>query len=198
MFAWLLSGDGPLRKKIAPYQQISSGTLAGKEVLEIGAGSGANIPYYISTKSVVLLEPNTYSHFYLREKVEQSKIPNAKIEEGIAERLPFNDDSFDVVVTNLVLCSVQDVTQSLSEIKRVLRPGGQYIFLEHVAAEEGWAKGLQRLIRPVWLKVADGCDCRRNLLKDLQNAEFTELTAKSVYKVSTFVFKPILVGTARK
>src|SRR5690242_6004104 len=96
-------------------------------------------------------------HRHLREAAERTQIP-IEIRTLMAERLPAEDDSVDAVVSTLVLCSACDPARVLREIRRVLKPGGRFVFLEHVAAPQGTRlRTVQRWIRPVWRRIADGC-----------------------------------------
>jgi len=128
------------------------------EVLEIGAGDGGNLPFYNGNAQVTLLEPNPYMIHYLNEACGRSDNVCIRVVEGFGETLPFPDASFDTVITAHVLCSVSDQAQVLTEIRRVLRPGGRFLFVEHVAAHPGsgtyrW----QRAVNPLWRRVGDGC-----------------------------------------
>ncbi len=95
---------------------------------------------------------------------------------GVAEHLPVEDASVDAVISTLVLCSVSDQAQALSEILRVLRPGGRYVFIEHVAADQD--SGLyrtQNLIKPIWTFVGDGCQPNRDTAAAIEQAGFSQV-----------------------
>src|SRR5439155_26769491 len=125
------------------------GTLHGT-VLEIGPGTGANLPYYPPDIQWVGVEPNPYMHPYLQKEAGRRGL-RADLRTGVAERLPLPDESVDAVVSTLALCSVADLPQVLREVRRVLRPGGRFIFIEHVASPPGTRlRRLQNLVRPVW------------------------------------------------
>jgi len=142
-------------------------TLEG-DVLEIGAGTGLNIPHYRQARRVVALEPDLAYTRRLRERAAESSVP-VEIVEGAAEALPFPDSSFDHVVATLALCSVSDLGLSLAEILRVLRPGGSLEFLEHVRGEGGVARWQDRLT-PIQRRVADGCRLNRDTAKEIEAA----------------------------
>jgi len=131
-------------------------------VLEIGAGTGLNRRHYAADAEVTFAEPDPY----MARRIPAPVVP------APAEELPFADGSFDVVVSTLVLCGVDDVGRSLAEVRRVLRPGGRLVFLEHVRAPDGsrLARAQDRL-NPVWRAVA-GCDCNRDTLASLEAAGF--------------------------
>jgi ubiquinone/menaquinone biosynthesis C-methylase UbiE len=130
-------------------------------VVEIGTGTGANLRYFRPGTTVIAVEPSVAMHAPLEQRAERQGI-DLRIERASAERLPFADASIDVVVSTLVLCSVVDAHRAVAEIHRVLRPGGRFLFLEHVIApRRGGLRSCQRLSRRAWSKVFDGCDtCR--------------------------------------
>src|ERR1044072_2973897 len=112
-------------------------------VLELGPGPGLNLEHYpAGIESLTLVEPDPHMTKQLREKLVRSgKSSEISVVEAPGERLPFPDESFDTVVVTLVFCTVPDQAATLTQVKRVLAPGGQLLFLEHVRAEEaGLAK----------------------------------------------------------
>jgi ubiquinone/menaquinone biosynthesis C-methylase UbiE len=123
--------------------------LAGldRDVLEVGAGTGLNLAHYSPAARLVLLEPDPHMQRKLEERVHALGHP-AEIVAGVAEELPFADESFDAVVATLVLCSVMDLDRALSEIRRVLRPGGRLLLIEHVRGQGGRAR-VQDIIAPL-------------------------------------------------
>lgn len=158
----------PLEKKLITSWRKKLLLEARGEVLEIGAGTGINFPLYENC-TVTALEPNLHMIEKSEGRKKQAKVP-ITIVEGIGEVLPFKDKQFDTVVITLVLCSVQDPIQTLSEVKRVLRPDGKILILEHVEMEQPLFKGLQRMMTPLWKKVCDGCHLNRNTEKTIQNS----------------------------
>lgn len=132
-------------------------------VLEIGVGTGANFPYYqpANISRLVGIEPD----FYMREQAEVKKAAlglEMELMEASAEQLPFPDNAFDSIVTTLVLCTVPNPTLALTEMRRVLKPGGKLYFLEHVGSHNPVARTFQTVLNPLWGLMAGGCSITRN------------------------------------
>ena len=144
-------------------------------ILEIGAGTGVNLMYLSPTVQWIGLEPNTYMHRFIYAKAKELD-RDVEVKYGYAEKLPFEDASFDAALCTLVLCSVSDPSQALAEIRRVLKPGGTLYFIEHVIAPKGTLlRLLQRTIRPLWQLFADGCRPDRQTTKTLETAGFSNV-----------------------
>ncbi len=142
-------------------------------VLELGAGTGLNLELYPreGLDSLTLTEPDPHMFKQLRQRAEKD-CPGADLVQAGAEELPFPDDSFDSVVVTLVLCTVPDQSSALGEISRVLAPGGQLLFLEHVRANHlSLAKWQDRLEKP-WRFLGDGCHCNRDTVSAIRAAGF--------------------------
>jgi ubiquinone/menaquinone biosynthesis C-methylase UbiE len=141
-------------------------------VLELGAGTGLNLDLYPdSVQDLILIEPDPHMTKQLRKKLAQSK-RQAEVVEAPAEELPFDDDTFDTVVVTLVLCTVPDQAAALGEIRRVLKPDGQFLFLEHVRSRNpSLAKWQDRLEGP-WRFLGDGCHCNRDTVSAISAAGF--------------------------
>lgn len=166
-------------------------------VLELGAGTGLNLDLYPeSVQDLTLTEPDPHMIKQLRKKVEESG-RNVEVIEAGAEQLPFGDDSFDTAVVTLVLCTVPDPVAALREIRRVLKPGGQFLFLEHVRSiDPGLAKWQDRLEGP-WRFLGDGCHCNRDTVSAISAAGFDlgEVERPEFPKVVPIV-KPMAKGRA--
>jgi ubiquinone/menaquinone biosynthesis C-methylase UbiE len=136
---------------------------AAGRTLEIGAGTGLNLSHYTdAVTELVLAEPDPHMAEKLREKLEDQETPAPKVEviSAPAEELPFDEGSFDTVVSTLVFCTVDDAIEAIAEAKRVLVPGGKLLFLEHVRGEPRRARWQDRLERP-WGWIAGGCHPNR-------------------------------------
>jgi ubiquinone/menaquinone biosynthesis C-methylase UbiE len=140
-------------------------------VLEIGVGTGLSLPHYPPDVELVGVEPSAPMRRRARRRAEQLG-REITLVEASAEQLPFEDGSFDTVATLAVLCSVRDPAQALGEIRRVLRPGGRLVFLEHVRADDPrLARRQDRWERP-WGWVAGGCHPNRRTLETIRSAGF--------------------------
>ncbi|MCB9751320.1 MAG: class I SAM-dependent methyltransferase [Myxococcales bacterium] len=177
-------------------------SVAAGEVLEIGAGTGANLPLYgADVERLVLTEPDRFMARKLAPKLAPvARRRRVELLSARAEALPFADASFDFVVTTLVLCSVGELDRALRELRRVLRPGGRLLFLEHVAAGDERPDRLawQRRIEPVWRRIAGNCHLTRVTDRAIERAGFElgALERASVRKALPWV-RPSIRGWAR-
>lgn len=140
-------------------------------VLEIGAGTGLNLPHYGALERLVLTEPDPQMAARLRRRA-RSLGREAEVHEEGAEALPFPADTFDTAVSTLVLCTVPEPAAALGELRRVLRPGGQLLFIEHVRAETPRLAAWQDRLRAPWAALAGGCQCNRPTLELIEAAGF--------------------------
>jgi len=168
-------------------------------VLELGSGTGLNLELYPheGLDSLVLTEPDPHMAKQLRTRAKEL-CPGAELLEVGAEKLPFEDDSFDTIVVTLVLCTVPDQPAALKEISRVLDPAGQLLFLEHVRSPDpSLAKWQDRLEKP-WRFLGDGCHCNRNTESALEAAGFqlSDLEHPELPKAPPIV-RPMARGSAR-
>jgi ubiquinone/menaquinone biosynthesis C-methylase UbiE len=130
-------------------------------VVEVGAGHGANFPHYPAAVSeVVAVEPEPTLRELAHDAVARASVP-VSVVDGTAERLPVDDATCDVAVASLVLCSVRDPAAAFAEIRRVLRPGGELRFYEHVRAREPGLARSQRVVDVIWPHLGGGCHLTR-------------------------------------
>lgn len=192
---WLLAhGNAAYERWMAERKRGLLGRLSGV-VVEIGPGAGANFPYLRSDVRWIGVEPNPYSRPFLERAAQRAGVP-LDLREGRAERLPLEDASADAVVGTLVLCSVEDLETALHEIRRVLKPGGRYVFIEHVAAPPGTLRRrLQRWARPLWRVIGDGCHPDRDTLHAIRAAGFARVEAEE-FLAPAMLVAPHIAGVA--
>jgi len=176
---------------------------ASGEVLEIGAGTGANLACYpASIERLVMTEPDPHMLARLRRRADTkaAKLPHVEMVAAGIDALPFTDASFDTVVSTLVLCSVPDVCQALAQVKRVLRPGGRLLFLEHVAADDRPERlAWQQRLEPLWIHISGNCHLTRRTGEAIREAGFAveQETRESMRKALPIV-RPSVRGVARR
>jgi ubiquinone/menaquinone biosynthesis C-methylase UbiE len=185
---------GAERAGLADFRaQLLAGV--GGQVLEIGGGTGANLPHYgPAVESLTMTEPQPAMLRRLQRKVSE-QAPAAHVLRAPAEDLPFADGTFDVAVSTLVLCGVDDQPRALRELRRVLRPGGQFLFLEHLRSDDPRLARLQD--RMNWLnRLVVCCDCNRPTLNSIEEAGFTvtHLEHRALPKAPKFVGPAIMGG----
>jgi ubiquinone/menaquinone biosynthesis C-methylase UbiE len=167
------------------------------DVLEIGGGTGANLPFYgDGVETLTVTEPEELMRRQLERKV-QERASDARVVDAPAERLPFEDDSFDVAVATLVLCTVEDQERALAEVRRVLRPGGRLLFMEHVRADTPRLARWQDRLNGVQKRFACGCNCNRATVDAIRRAGFEvgHVHQERFPKAPPLV-RPLVVGTA--
>ena len=158
-----------------------------RTIVEIGAGSGANLRYLAPGTHVVAVEPNVHMHPFLRRAASRRGLTLEIVAVG-AEELPLPDASVDAVVSSLVLCSVSDRARVLREVRRVLRPGGRLLAIEHVAAPARSALGLvQRAVFRPWRWVFEGCHTHPDTEDQLARAGFRSLSVKRFVWRTAFI-----------
>jgi ubiquinone/menaquinone biosynthesis C-methylase UbiE len=196
MYDRLLSGveKAGLRDRRARLLESARG-----KVLEIGAGTGANLPLYgPNVEALTVTEPEAPMARRLAKHLrEQSR--TARLVEAGAEQLPLPDGEFDTVVSTLVLCTVADPVRALQEVARVLKPGGQLLFIEHVRSEEPKLAKWQDRLNGINRIIAHGCNCNRATLDAIKQAGFTvgSLEKGALAKAPPFV-RPLITGVAIK
>lgn len=182
----------------AGLRALRQGLLAGAtgRVLEIGAGTGANLGLYDGTIDGLVVTDPAAPMLKRLQKAVHEHAPLAQVLQAPAEDLPFDDDSFDTVVSTLVLCGVDDQVRALREAHRVLRPGGQLLFIEHVRSDDpGIARSQDRMN---WLnRLVVQCDCNRPTLATIEAEGFavSRLERTELPKAPKFV-RPLIVGAA--
>lgn len=167
-------------------------------VLDLGSGTGSNLPLFpTAVEELVLTEPSAHMLRVLRRKVDESGRGAVELVQATAERLPFEDASFDCVTCTMVICTMPDPAAGLDEVARVLKPGGKLLFLEHVRSEDpGFARTQDRLERP-WRFIADGCHCNRDSLAIVEASTLqVEHFERGHMPMAPLFMKPLIIGSA--
>jgi len=183
----------------AGMREIRRETLAAARgrTIEIGAGTGINVELYPEgVTELVLAEPDEHMLKHLRPKVPTWG-RDVDVVQAPADRLPFEDDSFDTAVFTLVLCTVPDPVAALKEAARVLKPGGELLFVEHVRSPEpGLARWQDRLERP-WRFLGDGCHCNRDTVATIEASPFEiDRVEHSELPKAPPLVRPLIYGSA--
>jgi len=182
-------------KQLQPYRERVISAAEGR-VLEIGIGSGRNLPFYRSPVTELLaLEPSPQ----LTAIARNAPHPGGPVSfiEASAEAIPLDDRSVDTVVTTWTLCSIPDAAMALTEMRRVLRPGGKLLFVEHGMAPDRNVRRWQDWLTPAWKRISGGCHLNRPISAMIEGAGFRIDRVETGYmpgpKAMTFVYE----GSAR-
>ncbi|KAG9277198.1 putative methyltransferase-like protein 7A [Astyanax mexicanus] len=170
-------------------------------LLEVGCGSGANFQHYPTGTRVTCTDPNPHFQNYLQKSMDKNDhLVYEKFVVAPGEDLRVvEDNSVDVVVCTLVLCSVKNTPKVIGEAKRVLRPGGAFFFLEHVQADpSSWIYFFQHVFQPLMYYFGDGCETTRATWKHLEAAGFSDLQLRKFQAPLFFLIRPHIVGYAVK
>jgi len=158
-------------REFLPYRERVLCSAQGR-VLEIGIGSGLNLPFYGSRVDEILgLEPAARLIAMAQGPAGRSRAPVTLIA-GSAEAIPIDDDSIDTVVTTWTLCSIPNAVGALQEMRRVLKPGGQLLFVEHGLSPEESVQKWQNRLTPVWKRIGGGCHLNRPIRVLIESAGF--------------------------
>src|SRR6266545_5544653 len=159
-FAWLL--DLVMReRRLVPYRERIIGAARG-EVVEIGIGSGLNLPFYAAAERVIGLDPSRNLLAMARERSCETST-HIDLLEGTAEAIPLQDASVDTVAMTWTLCSIPDAARALREMRRVLKPDGRLLFVEHGRAPDAGVRWVQDRLTPAWRHLSGGCHLNRDI-----------------------------------
>lgn len=191
-FLWMGEKTGLARWRKRLVSEVSG------SVLELGAGTGLNLKHYpAALERLVLVEPDVHKARLLAKKTPPAGV-EPEIVRAPGEMLPLEDGSFDTVLVTLVLCTVSDPEATVAEIRRVLKPDGKFLFLEHVRSDGPRLGPLQDRLEKPWMKLADGCHCNRRTVPAIEAGGFeVELRAKVDQFPMPPVARPIVSGVAR-
>ncbi|MDZ7688109.1 MAG: class I SAM-dependent methyltransferase [Halobacteriales archaeon] len=188
----------PFERRIAEHREYLTDGVTG-DVLDLGAGTGANFPYFAGTDDAVSLravEPDPHMLKRAKKRAEELGV-DADIRPDRAESLSYADDSFDYVVAGLVFCTIEDVDAALDEVVRVLRPGGELRFLEHVG-DDGFARRVQETVNPLWKRCAGGCNLHRDSLSVFEARDEFETVEAETFRDGVTPVNPLVRGRMRK
>ncbi len=190
-----------MEESVGPYRQRLVDGASGR-VIEVGAGNGLNFPRYPATVTeVIAVEPEPHLRSIAEVSAARSTVA-IKVVDATADDLPADEAQCDVAVASLVLCSVPDQDRALAEIRRVLKPGGELRFFEHVGAATPGRRRVQRALdATIWPWLAGGCHCGRDTRAAIERAGFTidridQLTSADTKM--TFPSAPQILGTATR
>jgi ubiquinone/menaquinone biosynthesis C-methylase UbiE len=159
-------------KTLRPLRERVCAGLSG-EVIEVGFGSGHNIPHYpVAVQRVTAVEPSELAWQLAAERRTESSVPIER--SGLdGQRLPFDDATFDAALSTWTMCTIPDAIAALTELRRVLKPGGQLHFLEHGLAPDEKVQRWQHRLEPLQKRVAGGCTFTRQIAEMIGSAGFT-------------------------
>jgi SAM-dependent methyltransferase len=177
------------------YREFVAGQ-AGGSILELGAGTGANLGYYPADADLTLSDPNPFMIERLQRKAAERGI-SVRTDHHAGEELPYDVGSFDTIVSTLVMCSVNDPARSIAEIARVLKPGGEFRFMEHVRGEGVLKERFQDLMTPLWRAFADGCHPNRSTVAKIKQSGL-EMAEIRPFSFGPYPVRPHIAGVARK
>lgn len=170
-------------------------------ILEFGAGTGANLPYMPADCRWLVVEPNSYMHKRLNDRAAEFGV-EVQFYQSMGAKIDIGDESVPAVVSTLTLCSVPDLERTLGEIRRVLQPGGKFYFVEHIAAPRAtWLSRSQRVVRPLWKWVSDGCHTDRQTDAAIADAGFETVEMdrfRIPLRIAPPIFSPHIAGVAVK
>jgi SAM-dependent methyltransferase len=172
--AFFLVMDGYINWHVRTHKEQVYAELP-NSVVELGSGVGANLRYLKPGTRLVAVEPNPHMHPALRRNAERRSI-ELEIKCVVGEAIDLPDQSADAVISSLVLCSVSNPSQVVSEVRRILRPGGRFCYIEHVVAHKGTpTRVIQRVVRRPWAWAFEGCSCERDLETVIRSAGFAHV-----------------------
>ncbi|MCX2817865.1 MAG: SAM-dependent methyltransferase [Methanobacteriota archaeon] len=168
---------------------------ASGDLLDVGVGTGANLPYLAGTGATLhAVEPDPYMRKRAERRAEREGI-DVELRDDLAESLSYADEGFDRVVSALVFCTVDEPREALDEVARVLRPGGEFRFVEH-AGDDGFARRVQETVNPVWRRCAGGCRLDRDTVGIFEAHDAFETVEVESFRGVPPV-SPIVRGTLR-
>lgn len=183
------------RTVLAPHRRYLAAGLSGA-VLDLGAGTGAQFPHFGPAVTLHAVEPDP--HMRRRAAGRAATLDRAvDLRDAEASALPYPDDSMDAIVAGMVFCTLPDPGAALDEAARVLRPGGEFRFLEHVA-DDGWRERVQRLVAPLWKRAAGGCHLTRRTAALFAGHDAFDVVEMERFHLGVTPVRPFVRGALRK
>jgi len=182
-------------RRLLPYRKRATGLAEGR-VLEIGVGSGLNLPLYgASVREILALEPDAQL-IAMAQRLTGSAAMPVTFMEASAEAIPIEDDSVDTVITTWTLCTIPQAVTALLEIRRVLRPSGRLVFVEHGLAPDQGVRWWQDRLTPAWRCISGGCHLNRPIRNLIEDGGFRVERLETGYMPGPKPFAFMYDGTA--
>lgn len=196
VYAWIARKEDE-RGGVENRQELLAG-LSGR-VIEVGSGLGSNFPHYPpAVTEVIAVEPEPYLRARSEEAAAKAPVP-VRVLDGVADALPLEDESVDAGVVSLVLCSVPNQAAALAELRRVIKPGGELRFYEHVISNRGRGKRVQKALdATLWPRVSGGCHMARDTRTAIDAAGFIVQRSRRFPFPPGPVGLPHILGSARR
>ena len=197
--AWLLAKNSSKHDNIIRQKKLELFNNINGTVLEIGPGTGINIHYFPDSINYIGIEPNRAMLTYLQKEIKQKGFSKYQIINSDAENLTIPDNSIDFVVSTYVLCSVKNINNVISEIKRILKPNGVFLFIEHIIAEKNTdLRKRQHLLKKLWDMIGNGCDLERDTLSFIKQVGFNKVEVINLNVSTISILSPHIIGKATK
>ncbi|ELZ02501.1 class I SAM-dependent methyltransferase [Natrialba asiatica] len=198
LFAAVYDYVVPDRLLFAPHRRYLTADLDGR-VLDVGAGTGTNFPYVAATDESVefhAIEPDPHMRRQAETRAAETDCA-VDLRDARAESMPYPDDAFDAVLASLVFCTIHDPDVALDEVARVLAPGGEFRFVEHVR-NDGWRATGQNVLNPLWKRLAGGCQLNRDTIERFVSNDAFAVETIERLDAGIFPATPMVRGTMRR
>ena len=184
------------RRGMREHRKAVIGQSRGR-TLEIGAGTGLNLPHYPATVSdLFVTEPVEAMAVRLEQRAARQDPDRIRVVSASAEDLPFDDSSFDTVVSTMVFCTVEDPERAIAEVVRVLKPDGQLLFIEHVRSDDDRLARFQDRLHKPWKAFGDGCNCNLPILDLVADQIAVDRVERGTWRGMPRVVHPLVLGRA--